>query len=496
MENTYLVELLKTLTPEERAELSLFVASPYHNRGSTSKDLQALLTILLDAAPAFDPVRLEKEKVYGALFPDKPLIGGKMEKLISDLHKLVRSFLITQRYYKAPNQTQQLLDTAAELRSRGLDTRYQQVIDQLKKALNSQTGEVPEHSHQRFLLEFEIHRWQGTFNRAKGDINLAETIRSLDIYYLLYRIELQNKLLIQKHLTQLDIPEEITFTWVDKSISPVYLSSSVLLMLTQKIYQLLSDPQPSVDAFHELILLLQQHEMEIDPEELKQFYAYLRNYCTILGNNGVDPMTQTLHQLQKDNLKRGYLYYEGKIPPSAYLNISRMAIMAGQVDWAEAFILSHRRLVLGQNEKEEFYLLNLATCLFAKGQFTQALSILPLDVPHTDCLLVSRRLELKIYYETNSELLPYKIDSFRMFISRASHKFLSPLLRELNTNFLNLLQQITLSVRGDKARSERLLRRIREKQSVAEREWLIQKAQELGQEPGLLARTGPARKEK
>jgi hypothetical protein len=53
------------------------------------------------------------------------------------------------------------------------------------------------------------------------------------------------------------------------------------------------------------------------------------------------------------------------------------------------------------------------------------------------------------YYELNSELLPYKLDAYKMFISRASHKLIPPQIKDYNTNFVNLLLQIVASVPGD-----------------------------------------------
>ena len=86
---------------------------------------------------------------------------------------------------------------------------------------------------------------------------------------------------------------------------------------------------------------------------------------------------------------------------------------------------------------------------------------------------------MKIYYELNSDLLPYKIDAFKMYLSRASQKVISSLTREQNTNFVNILFQISTTAKGDKARAQRLIQRIQDKQSIADREWLLEKAAQL-----------------
>ncbi len=105
--------------------------------------------------------------------------------------------------------------------------------------------------------------------------------------------------------------------------------------------------------------------------------------------------------------------------------------------------------------------------------------MIPDTSSYTIYLLNIRRLELKLLYETSSELLPYKIDAFKMFLSRASNKFLARSLREYQNNFVNLLQQLTHSIPGDKVRAERLIRRITSRKSVSERDWLLEKARQL-----------------
>ncbi len=94
---------------------------------------------------------------------------------------------------------------------------------------------------------------------------------------------------------------------------------------------------------------------------------------------------------------------------------------------------------------------------------------------------MARRLELKIYYELQSELLPSKIDAFKMYISRAGNKTFSPNLSELFTNFGNFVLQLSQSLPGDKKRSEQLISRIEAKKLVGERGWLLEKARELGE---------------
>jgi hypothetical protein len=90
--------------------------------------------------------------------------------------------------------------------------------------------------------------------------------------------------------------------------------------------------------------------------------------------------------------------------------------------------------------------------------------------------LQCRRLELKLYFELDSPLLPYKIDAHKMYISRASKKIISDETRELESGFINLLLQISQCPPGDKVKIGKIIQRIQEKKLIVERAWLLEKA--------------------
>ena len=92
---------------------------------------------------------------------------------------------------------------------------------------------------------------------------------------------------------------------------------------------------------------------------------------------------------------------------------------------------------------------------------------------------MGKRLELKSFYEIRSDLLPYKLDAFKMFLSRTSQKLLAESQRIIHVDFANLLTQIHTSLPGDQKRSEKLVARIQEKKQAAEWRWLLEKAKAL-----------------
>jgi hypothetical protein len=290
-----------------------------------------------------------------------------------------------------------------------------------------------------------------------------------------------NRFLLQQRATSLETPEVIKLA-LDATPAPrFYVDQNPVLLITEKIHELLRQNQPGISGFQELMELLDHHAFTLAPALLHQFYSYLRNLCAFLIDAGNTELNIVLHQLHRDNLSRGYFYHDGKITPNAVLNVTMLAIRAQNVEWAREFVESHKDKIIDENETRDFYHMNVALCLFAEKKYDKTLDLIPFGSTYSAYHLMARRLELKTYYELQSELLPSKIDAFKMYISRAGNKTLSANLSELFTNFGNFVLQLSQSMPGDKKRSEQLMQRIQAKKLVAERGWLLEKARELGE---------------
>ncbi|MCC6463188.1 MAG: hypothetical protein IT260_22155 [Saprospiraceae bacterium] len=338
-----------------------------------------------------------------------------------------------------------------------------------------------EYFRRQFLLDAELHIYEMLHNRKRDDIHIPQALESLDLYYLSQKTELLNLYLLQQKVALLDVPDAIAQAIQESQLPDRYATAFPVLFISYTIFQLLEKEQPSVAEFENLHAMLRQHQSEIQPELLKSYFTFVRNFCVLLVNGGKSEFLPVLFQFQKEHYERGYMHHlVDKISATAFLSLSNAALKLGEYQWAETFILSHETRVLDDNPAQDYYHLILANFLFHTGAFERALDVLPQAFQDLDFHLFSRRLELKLYYELNSDLLPFKIDAFKMYLSRASQKVLSPLTKGRNANFVNLLFQLSGASAGDPARTQRLIERIREKQSVTDREWLLEKAAQLG----------------
>ena len=481
MVNVFVFELIKSFQAQEEKEFELFLKSPYFNNGASSEHLIALAEFLIGAKNEGQLETLIKETIYEKLLPNQSIVENKIDKLMSELKRLLQNFIIVQRHFQPERALQNKLDLAVDLRLRGLNTLYHKSLDKIKKEADAQPWVTIEGLFFKHLVALEEHEWHSIFNKAKGDINILDTLHNLEHYYWALKTEMLNRLFIQQKITKIEFDSKEVFdpSW---TIPQRLLGDSPLLRIIWEIHQILITSKPEINSFYHLLEALKSHEHELSPEDLIVYYTYLRNICTILIDEGNQELYAVLHRILLDNLKRGCFYFDGKIMPNSCLNITQTALNFGEIAWTKDFLESHKGLIFGENETSDFYFMNLAMCLFAEKRYAESLEIIPFGSSYSIYHLLARRFELKIYYELDDDLLPYKIDAFKMFISRAGNKVLSKHLHEHSVNFINFLRQLSLSPKArDKNRAARMIERINKKKLVADRAWLLEKARELGE---------------
>lgn len=457
------------------------MCSPFFKKNFDMRELLRFYELLLEFLTNSTDDLPTRESIHDAVFSEKTFSENRIFKLTSEMNRLVNIFLATKFYHRDENELRRELDLAAIYRKKGLSYRLERQNEKLKKGREQEQQESADWYLTKYLISLEENVWemQNGRGRGGGDMGLGEVISNLNLFFQVQQLEMLNRFLLLQRATSVESPPVVVEALLSPPPSAHFFEQSPLLAITEKIHRLLRQEQPEVEGFRELMGLLAGSESQLSPEALQTFYAYLRNFCTLLIDAGNDEMSDVLHQLHRDNLVRGYFYSEEKISANAVLNIMIIAIRAENLDWAEQFLENHRQRIIGENSTHDFYKINLALCLFAKNKFADALDLIPFSSTNTAYHLMARRLELKIYYELDSELLPSKLDAFRMYVRRAGSTTFSPTLAELYNNFGNLVHQITQSIPGDLKRCEQLIRRIKSKKLVAERNWLLEKVEDL-----------------
>lgn len=474
MEHTALVELI-TAIPDS---LSVQIHEKLTNDAPLSKASRTDLRLWSAIRDAGKEGGIRKETIFEHLFPGEEYQEGKLKKAMAHLHRHLQSVLLQFQYNDEDNAFHQGLDLASAYRKLNLFDRAYREAEKLKTAEEDNALKNQEHFFRLYKVNLFMHDLESRQNRQKSDVNILPTLQSLDLFYHLQRFYLLNRFLLQQKVAQIDFPPYIVETLREDLMPNRYMEVSAELVVNHKIFQLLTATEHSAVQFEQLSALIRENEHQLDFETRRFFHIYLRNICVLAINRGHHDLLPVLHELQQESLEKGFLYYnngEG-LSSSGFISLTATALRIGRVDWAEQFIESHKNRIIGDNETQDCYRLGKACLLFEKGQLDDALDCVPAASPFLDYHLIARRLELKIYYEQQSDLLSYKLNSFKMFISRSSQKFLPDGLRIANGDFANLLLQIIQCPPGDKDRAQKVTRRILEKPEIAEREWLLAKA--------------------
>ncbi|HLP94671.1 MAG TPA: hypothetical protein VK168_11580 [Saprospiraceae bacterium] len=478
MDQSLLLELLNSLTHPEKQLVLALKDIVFFNNGKFRKQASHLVDICMSAETT--QVKLDKTHVYKLIFPESAFTEGKLEKVMVEALKIVKTTLLITDLLKEEKSVGHQITIAKIFLSKGLDKRFQTQLVKAQKNLDDLTKNS-EYFKQLIEIENIIHEYECISNQKKGDLNITKLLFSIEIKNKLDYVTLFNRLLLQQRISKIDVPSKLHETINSFTIEEESLQESPILEANFKIFKLLRNILPEPSGIRELLDFIKKFESEIDQESLQEFYAYARNLCVIHMNNDIEnkEIGYILNTLYKDNLERGLLHYNGKLHPSRYWAVSSNAIRVKDFNWAKKFIEQYKDQIIGENDTKDIYRLNMANYLFYIGEYSTCLDFIPATSLFLDYQLHGKRLEVMALYESKSELLPYKLDAFKVFLSRTSPKILAEDVRQLNADFVNFLFQIVSSIPGDLKRADTVIRRINEKKRVAEWRWLMDKAVEL-----------------
>ena len=479
MTDSKFLELIRSFTAEERAEFPLFLKSPYFLKDDNEGELLLLYQCIETATREVGQPQLEKTTVHDFVFPNKPYSESRLYKVLNRLGQLIEQFFQIRYYQRESNEQQRLLDLIHVFRDRNLVSFIQKRGEKLKSDLLQAPRESTDNYLLRYRMAREEHEWLSTFNNASDDLRIPAVLESLDLFYHTERLELLNRFLLQQKAGLLETPEVIQSALAHAHYPEYYEQQSPLLQIRKKIQDLFLLPEPGKEGFEVLMALLKKHENDLSDKILPDLYSFLRSYCAYLINLGLKELFVILHALHKDNLARGYFYHGGRITPFSMMAIVKAAISSNSVQWAKEFLEAHRHRILTDQDSDEIYGACLALCLFAERKFDFVLEHISLNARNHLLLTLSRRLEIMVYYELESELLPFKIDAFKKYLKRTASKKMPSLDWQQNNNFINLLLQISQTAPKDAKRSARLVQRIRKIKVVSEQHWLLEKAEAL-----------------
>ena len=229
-------------------------------------------------------------------------------------------------------------------------------------------------------------------------------------------------------------------------------------------------------AYEELKKMIEEKGKDIPHETLKILSGLSRNFIIYRYNGGDKHLEAEVFELYKSQLQQGFLYLQTGLLPATFKNIVTMGLRRHEYDWTYWFLNEYKDKIEGTAHALDVYHYNLATYFFRKKEYDNAIALLSDQYEDLFYKLSAKRLELKVYYETESTILDSKMDAFKLYVFRLSDKKLLARKIKSNNNFINFLRQIrNPKTMTHPLRIEKLKTKIQHCRYLSEKEWLLEK---------------------
>jgi len=451
------------------ANFNLYLQSPYHNK---DKSLIKLNDAILKFYPNFNITDKQVAKIYKTVF-GKTYNQNYFRVQLSALTEQAENFL-AQQYYEQSKP----LKTAHKLRALN-QANHNKLFKKVRKQHNTTQGETSVRSESHYLYEYMIKQIEVDYyvnNESRNfEKGLNDLVTSLDEFYLSSRLKLICEQLSQGNVfgrSEADIfPKQIA-TYAKQAS----FNNNPVVVTYLNLYHSLTEPH-NEDWFFRIKNNLKDYQEQLTKEDLLDVYVYATNYCVRKVNAGASKYLTELFDLYKFALVSELLLIEGYIEPFLFKNIVSVALRCKAYEWTKLTIDSHKNKI-EKEHRPTAMAYNLANYYFYTEAYSKSQQQL-FKVEFLDVVYATdyRALLIKIYFEQNEfDALDSILESFATFLRRQK---ISINLKKAYSNFTKLTKQISRTSPRDTKRLQLIKTRINEARPLADRQWLLDKVDEL-----------------
>ena len=465
MQNSKLIELLRSLSKRKLSRFQDFIRSPYFNKNT---DIISFFEYLKKYSPSFNHKNLNKEIVIKKVKTTKKLNDRTLAYLMNNLLTLLEEFLSVEQLIHDPFKTQ--FNLLREYDRLHLQKHYKSALDKSKKLLASNKSKDAEYYSDLFSIS-QIEYENSSAHQKNYGKKLQKAADDLDIYYLIEKLrfcwEMQNRESILNVDFELKLGNQLV-GWANEHGYSNIPTISVYLNILNLI-----EADQDYDLFVKVKKLINKHETLFKSEELLQLYTGLLNYCTRQINRYNDE--QYLHEYLEINkllLENDLLFDDGLLSPWRYANLVNVGLKTNQIEWTKTFIEEYKEK-LPKDYVENMYAYNLAMLHHHQKDYEKA-QTLAFQIDPKDILLniLNRSLLIKIYYETDQiELLLFYLEANRIFLLR--NKLIDPKLKKQMQRFVDFTKKLAKIEHHESEKLEPLKNKIPEASQVMHKDWLL-----------------------
>ena len=477
MLNRKLLEIIKRLDKVEIKRLRQFLQSPYFTYGLSNQEIIKIFDLIVRyEADERLPV-LDKRRVSAKLFPDKPYRENEknpVDTLTSDLLRLVKKFLFVESAENDTAEAMKELPLARFYRRFGLEERFWNSIHGIRNALDAETSRGDTYFLNRYYVEEEVSTFKSLYNFSEDDVNIGVKAQFLENFFAITRIDIACSMNLQQQRVEFNpayspaLSEELV-----RLIRNETFQENELLTVYLLVFDIINDPH-NLGMVDQLEEELEKRKDKLPMAHLKNLMAYLRIFIVRrFQTNDQNQYLANYFELITRHLDAGYLYFEDKMLASSLRNITHNGLRLGAYDKVRDILKNHPPERIGATRHpNEMHNLNWAMYYLALGEYDKAEQHLGYcNFDNVYFSVQAEMLRIKIYVETNNDLLEWRVKALQQKIRR------SKMVKDHKERYFNLLNKILLISKyaWDKSNPKcaRLAEEIRNTPGLLEKEWLL-----------------------
>jgi hypothetical protein len=481
MKGIKLINLLKTLTPDEMISFEKFIASPFFN---SVKNHAKLFNELKKFYPAFEDSRLTPEYIYKKLFKGKAFNKQIMWNLTSAFEKLAKEFLEQVSLGRKKFQRMELL--VEEFGRRKLISSYPAALKDMEILLDEGAIDYTYFENKGHLETYkQIYYFSKNDPQAMGSSKLRASEYQILLFLRMTVGSLYDMSVLSKDYNQsfdVNIPLEFAKHIDLKSIAAYARNKNFEYAFLIEIYyhslMMLLKPLET-EHLNKVRRLYKMHYDKFNLPEKRIIMHWLLIYCIPRAEAEGVKYEKIIFELNKFRLKEGLVFYPaGQLHEAIYIQMLSAALSIGKIKWTENFIRDYTPMLqpqLRESKKAVAY----AFLHFQKKEYDKVFKDIN-NFGYTDIWdkLFAKTLLAKTYYEMKEfDSLLYHIDSAKHFLKN-NNSVSKPNKKYHGDFFYFLAKLVALSELSGATPAARLKDEILTAK-VESKKWLLEKADEI-----------------
>ncbi len=423
--------------------------------------------------------KLERENLYGMLFPSEAYDEQKLHNVMSYLKKQFHRFLAFEFVDQHPLEEQLLtLESAYE------NARFDLLVNrakQLEKNLSRNTFPDSSFHYASYRLNYLMGYYEGEFVSRSESGAFQRMSDHLDRYYIVEKLRnschlTANMMLLNSHYNLGLLETLLNYLRANREQFEEDLGIKLYYIILMSLRE---ENEP--EHYAQMKAMLADHMQVMPTRDCSDLYTFAYNYCIRRINQGDSSYQTELFDLYKKGLASGMLLKNKIISEWDYKNVATLGCSLKEFEWTEEFLHMYKDYIPA-HQRENAFSYNLANFYYHKKLYDQTLQTL-LHVQFTDVKyhLNSNFLLLRTYYALHdTEALLSLIETFRIYVIR--NQKIPTDQRRSYTNFLRFSKKLvqlrhhasTYSKKDLRAKLEQLARKVESTENVINKYWILE----------------------